>query len=313
MRHGTLGLFGVIFLAFGVMTSWAQAQPACDRDCLEGFVDRYLSALEANDPARLSLAEDVKFTENGQQLAVGEALWGTATSAGESRFVISDPETGQAAVFAVIEESGRPAILNARLKIEDGKITEIETIVIRDNARLFEAEAMKDFPDILSEPVPEDARVPREEMIAIANSYFTGLDTENSGKNVPFDPACRRRENGAVMANADDPEAGAMRNRTCQEQFDTGFSRIVTDIRERRFPVVDEERGIVYAIGFFDHNGTIKPFEMRNGEIFKPTPPYTRPFSWMIGEAFKIVDGRIRQIEAVLVGVPYGMPSGWSE
>jgi hypothetical protein len=33
----------------------------------------------------------------------------------------------------------------------------------------------------------------------------------------------------------------------------------------------------------------------------------------MIGELFKIQSGQIRQIEAVLLEVPYGMPSGWNE
>jgi hypothetical protein len=33
----------------------------------------------------------------------------------------------------------------------------------------------------------------------------------------------------------------------------------------------------------------------------------------MLGELFKIKSGKIRQIEVVLLEVPYGMPSGWSE
>jgi hypothetical protein len=33
--------------------------------------------------------------------------------------------------------------------------------------------------------------------------------------------------------------------------------------------------------------------------------------SFYIAEIFKVKDGRIRQIEAVLTTVPYGMSSGW--
>jgi hypothetical protein len=33
--------------------------------------------------------------------------------------------------------------------------------------------------------------------------------------------------------------------------------------------------------------------------------------SFIIAEVFKIKDGKIRQIEAVLMAVPYGMESGW--
>ena len=36
-----------------------------------------------------------------------------------------------------------------------------------------------------------------------------------------------------------------------------------------------------------------------------------QPFSFYIAEVFKVVDGKIRQIEAVLTTVPYQMESGW--
>ncbi len=42
-------------------------------------------------------------------------------------------------------------------------------------------------------------------------------------------------------------------------------------------------------------------------------PTFGRPKSFQIGELFKIEKGRIRQIEAVLLDVPYGMKSGWGK
>ena len=38
---------------------------------------------------------------------------------------------------------------------------------------------------------------------------------------------------------------------------------------------------------------------------------FRQPFSFYIAEVFKVVDGQIRQIEAVLATVPYQMESGW--
>ena len=93
-----------------------------------------------------------------------------------------------------------------------------------------------------------------------------------------------RVENGTVTAN--NPEGSPIHKMTAGEQFDTGFSTFITQIRERRFPVVDEERGLV-------------------------PPPYDTPYTTMIGELFKIKSGQIHRIEAVLLPVPYGMPSGW--
>ena len=54
------------------------ARPACDRRCLEGFVDNYLDALAAHDVQRARLAADVRVTENGVAVAPGEGLWKTA-------------------------------------------------------------------------------------------------------------------------------------------------------------------------------------------------------------------------------------------
>ena len=39
--------------------------------------------------------------------------------------------------------------------------------------------------------------------------------------------------------------------------------------------------------------------------------PYDTPYTTLIGELFKIKNGKIHRIEAVLLPVPYGMPSGW--
>jgi hypothetical protein len=38
----------------------------------------------------------------------------------------------------------------------------------------------------------------------------------------------------------------------------------------------------------------------------------TEPWTWEILEVFKIEDGLIAEIEALLIRSPYGMPSGWS-
>ncbi len=50
-----------------------------ERDGLIGHIDRYLAALAANDPSGLHVADGVRFTENGQTLALGNGLWATAT------------------------------------------------------------------------------------------------------------------------------------------------------------------------------------------------------------------------------------------
>ena len=283
----------------------------CDRACLDSFVDRYLAALVAHDPSRLPLAKTVRFTENGQTLKLGDGMWGPASGLGGYKLYFADPGAGQVGFFGVVEENGHPQILALRLKVEDRRISEIETIVARkQHGVMAEPEALVDQP-IFSEALAPSERCSREEMIAIANSYFEGLE-QATGKLTPFDPNCTRVENGNVTANNPDGESPIHRM-TAGEQFDTGFSKFITRIRERRFPVVDEERGLVYAIIFFDHAGTVKTVELTDSTAMTVPPPYDTPYTFLIGELFKIKSARIHRIEAVLLPVPYGMPSGWGQ
>jgi hypothetical protein len=61
--------------AVAAFAAFAQAQNgACDRACLEGFVNQYLAALEARDPSRLPLTKSAKYTENGVPLKLGDGM-----------------------------------------------------------------------------------------------------------------------------------------------------------------------------------------------------------------------------------------------
>jgi hypothetical protein len=75
--------------------------------------------------------------------------------------------------------------------------------------------------------------------------------------------------------------------------------------------IVDEERGLVYAIVRFDHAGKDTTTTWNDGSAHLVNPPFDEPFSFLIGELFKIGDGKIHQIDALVLNVPYGMPPGW--
>ena len=68
-------IVGAVLTAAGLAASAAHAQrTACDRACLEGFMDRYLDAVVANDPSAVPLAANLRYTENGQRLLVGDGV-----------------------------------------------------------------------------------------------------------------------------------------------------------------------------------------------------------------------------------------------
>jgi hypothetical protein len=306
-KRGAVALLAVwATLAHGRV--WAEE---CNRSCLLGVADRYFAALVAHDPGKAPLAATVRITENGQRLGTEHGLWKTAAANSKFRLYFVDAQQGAVGFIGQLMENDAPVPVALRLKVLNGQITEAETIVARNTA-FAKADGFAAPKPVLLAEVKAADRSTREDLIRIADSYFTGLDTDHSGMNVPFDPMCQRREDGVVTANSSDAQASAMQKLGCKAQFDTGFSVIVTKVRDRRYPIVDVEHGLVYAEVFFDHTGTVASFKMDGKDVAVPAD-FRRPKTLQIGELFKIEKGRIRQIEAVLLDVPYGMKSGWDK
>lgn len=304
----------------------AHAATPCDRACLEGFVDSYFDALLAHDPSKAALAPDVRYTEDGQRLAIGDGLWRTMHAKGHYRLFVADPQAGQVAFFGTIQEDNRDptkgteVLMALRLRVKDGKITEIEELMARDEKPALAMDSKQVDPIYLA-TVPPAERVSRAKLIATADKYFTGMQKNDGKGDYPFADDCNRLENGAQTTNAPTP-AGQTRpdpktatnysaQWSCMEQFKSGLLHFVARIRDRRYVAVDEERGIVFAFGFFDHEGgDTRHFKTPDGRDVVAGP--VQPWTWEIAELFKVQGGKIHRIQAVLQRSPYGMNSGWS-
>src|SRR5579862_7822108 len=90
----------------------------CDRSCLNAFLDQVIAAMVAHDASSLPLARDVKYTENGQLLKIGDGFWGTASGSPTYKIYADDPQGGQAMFLGVLPENGAPVIVSLRLKVE---------------------------------------------------------------------------------------------------------------------------------------------------------------------------------------------------
>ncbi len=318
----------ILFMVVGLIACSAQKPAAntesvktesapsdCDRTCLEGFANQYLEALVAHDPSRVPLAKNVKFTENGQELAVGDALWATASDLPAAyRIYFTDPQTGQVGFNGLMKENGNLILISFRLKLSGNKkISEIEQIIARDDGRFFGGKTLTNPDPIYAEVLDPSERSSRADMIAIGDSYFKALERMDGKRYVPFADTCNRFENGMQTTNnpkmfggsAGGFNIGAM---GCTEQFKTGYLRFVTQIR-RRHLVVDEERGIVSSTAILDHAGNIKEVTLTDGR----TVPIglSSPTSLLGGGFFKIKGGKIHRIHTILTTVPYGMKPGW--
>ena len=95
----------------------------------------------------------------------------------------------------------------------------------------------------------------------------------------------------------------------CADQFRKGNYRYDDRLRARRYPLVDEERGLVFASAFIDHAGQLTTYKLADGTLAES--PVRRPHTYYLMELFKIKDGKIQQVEAVFTTVPYHMPSPW--
>jgi hypothetical protein len=314
-----------MFLACLVISP-AQAQNnnnRCDRDCLIGIAEQYLDALAAKDSKRLPLAGgNVRYTENGQRLQLTDGLWNTISARGSYKLHVADQIYGQVVSFSTMRENGAPLILAVRLKVDKQRITEIETIVARSENGAKSLEAMGKPREAFERLTPTSERSTRPDLVRTANMYFSGMQLNDGKGKYPFADDCNRIENGAQTTNAagrageprPDPKTATRYSAmwSCREQFESGLLHFVSRIRDRRYVAVDHERGLVVAFAFFDHNaGPARHFTTPTGRDIKDAGP-AQPWTWMIAELFKVENGQLHEIEAILERVPYGMGSGWS-
>ena len=279
---------------------------------LYALAEASLDALEAHDPARLPWADDPVFTENNVRLTPGDGLWNTISARRRAYDLkAADPETGQVAWFGLVEEHGHPAIMGLRLAVADGRIAEVETIVCRsmEFGPFPSIETYVSPRPLLLTDVPEAQRVPRERMIAIANGYFDTLQLNDGTLHTEFTDDCDRVENGLQTTN-NPIEGYPIAAMGCAEQFRLGQYVYDDRLRDRRFPLVDEEKGLVLAAGFIDHTGKVVDVTWTDG-VTKTKSVFHFPHSFALLELFKIVDGKIAGVEAVFITVPYNMPSPW--
>jgi hypothetical protein len=99
------------------------------------MLTRYLNALVVHNPKALTLAGNARFTEDTVEKPLGEGLWKTASGLGTFRQDIIDVREGVAGTHVVMQDNGAPILFQVRLKVASGKMSEIDTTVVRNQAR----------------------------------------------------------------------------------------------------------------------------------------------------------------------------------
>jgi hypothetical protein len=282
-------------------TSAAQAAPdgSCDRACLTSFIDAYYSALKAHNAAALPQAAHARITENGVEKKLADTFWASADET-LYRFDIVNIRRGDTATEAVIRNAdGTKTMHMVRLKVQSGTITEIETIRANqgDADRLWGPDQLKEVSPYLKQSIREQDRDSYYELVAAAESYWRAFQTNGTPRyrRAKLAPDSVRFENGLQTT-------GLVRDGQFNDTsrgFDEGRF-LGRNLWDRRYAVVDEERGIVLCIVRFGLKGGAKSQSVATSS------------DRLVAEFFAVKNGYIQEIQAVLFNRKDDQPTGWS-
>jgi hypothetical protein len=302
----------VLSIAAAAMSSAASAAQ-CDRACLDKTVDTYIAALVAHDSSQVAFAKDVKFVENTLPMKPGQGLWKTASEAPTTfKIYVPDPVAQQVGFLCVMKEGDKPIQFGLRLKLRDGKITEAEHLIARDLRETSLKNLQTPRPGLLATVAPAE-RMPREQMLKIGYSYYTALVTAN-GDAAPFADDCLRHENGMQTTGNPPPKTpgmGTMGAMGCRDQINTHTFDYITRIEPRRVEIADPETGLVFGLSQFRQPMEQKFVKIVGVPDVRKVDLNINPFDLPAAHIFKIQGGKIHEVEAMGVVMPYNSKTGW--
>jgi len=296
-------VFKFIPLALLASISSLQAAPACDKACLEGIGDQYRAAYVKHDPKLAPFARHVRFSENNVEMSFPDATWDTVTEEVGPALTLSDTKTGNVGIYTSILQNDTPGFLAVRLKVQGGRITEVEHIISTKRNLSAPPTPIGDVREFKPDPdfariVPVAERISRARLIAHANGYFSTLQ-HNDGeiRGTRFTPEAIRYENGLKFAEI-------------EKGFKSGRYRFNERVRDRDFFLVDEERQVVMSRGHIDHKGVLDQYTLTDGTPQRSV--FREPHTWSFLESFKIRNDHIVSVQATFIGAPYYNLSPWT-
>ena len=148
-------------------------------------------------------------TEIAINVAPGSGVWKTVTGLGKMQRRYLDPVSGQAGYYGLIEEGGAVAVATVRVRVQNRRISEAEWYLARENDPGLNGPRQPGRPPanlhnpgyLIANPPPERVvpaaqRASRDELIAIANSYFDAITSHDNSVALTH-PGCGRAENGS--------------------------------------------------------------------------------------------------------------------
>jgi hypothetical protein len=228
------------------------ATSGCTRDALVQLRDTYFKAIAAHDASMLPTATTVKFTENGKPTMLGDGFWKTAGAVKFKRSAL-DTASCNSVTESVVTEGSTDIVFGLRLGSAGGKVSEIESIVVRQgdyfsSPSALAASASEDWETVLA----ADQRPKQDDLKKLVDTYFKQFP----GGACNFASDCKRLENGFSPG-------GCTAGLTCSTSSAPGSSSMTP-----RLYLYDLDAGI--AVGFVLFAGTYTDFhmfEVRGGQV----------------------------------------------
>ena len=246
----------------------------------------YLEAITNNDISRLPLSPRIKVTNNGIKTNIAAScVWGSPRRI-PYRQTFVDPEAGGAVFYGVITNTTTVHagfaekwwLYALRIKVEQGLITEIEEIISDNTFAHYEKKPWELSPNIAFNCIlPLDERSTREELKSIVDDYWNAVERSIDGFKMPFHPDAVRSECGTITTDAKN-----FPNSARGDFVKTKNEGWRWDVLNRRFPIVDIERGLVVSFA-----------DLRTTDL---TNPQFLPC--IVAEIFKIENGLLKGLFA---------------
>ncbi|MGD9159990.1 MAG: hypothetical protein PVG39_16365 [Desulfobacteraceae bacterium] len=238
--------------------SYISPDRECTRATLIDATESYIAAQEAGDLSKMILASDAKFNENMSEVAKEKGLWNTPLPVAFHRSIY-DVSRCKTFTEVIVTEGGHPYVLGTRLTVDEGKVTEIDSLVTDKDDWLFDAEVYLKYSKAEEWPVLHpDERINRQDLIDAGHQYFDFIFMDK-GIRPPWGTPCARLE-GGIYTNEKNEHKD-----TCQIPAPLGEMFV-----EDRSFVVDEEQGAVNVFCRFGDNEDGMPdshtFVLKNGK-----------------------------------------------
>ncbi len=257
-----LRVLAMLVLFAGIVPASAGnvAAAECTRAGLQDVVDRYLDALKEGDPLLMPLAPQAKYIESRKEIPFGQGLW-QAPLAFDFQRSLFDVDICETFSEIIAASSSHPYVIGTRLKVVEGKVVEVESLVSDDDDWLFDADNYLKYSSTEKWNIlPPEARTDRQTLIQVASDYFDIFQDYSAFPKVPWGIPCVRIEGGMYTNPNNDPDP------SCTRGVPKGGGVPMTN---RRY-IVDVDMGTV--VGQIDFGGAeglpdAHTFRLENGKL----------------------------------------------